>query len=107
MGAIAGMRLRSWERPKAEQTADTGMQTSWWPVFAEPRREFRATEWRARERGMMILRNWFGLRCRFKMCQGEIDHDKHSVFYRCLTCGKKDRERATGDHWEPLPDGER
>jgi hypothetical protein len=54
----------------------------------------------------MSISNWFGLRCRLKMCQGEIDHDKHSVFYRCLSCGKKDRAPAIGDHWEPLPDAE-
>jgi hypothetical protein len=53
----------------------------------------------------MSIRNWFGLRCWLKSCPGEIDHDNHSVFYRCLTCGKKDRAPAIGDHWEPLPNG--
>jgi hypothetical protein len=52
----------------------------------------------------MSINNWLGLRCRLKMCWGQIDHDKHSVFYQCSECGKKDRAPALGDHWEPLPD---
>jgi hypothetical protein len=51
----------------------------------------------------MSFRNWLGLRCRLNMCMGEIDHDKHSVFYRCFECSKKDRAPPLGDHWEPLP----
>lgn len=51
----------------------------------------------------MSLKNWFGLRCWFNSCPGNIDHDKHSVFFRCGICRKMDRAPAIGDHWEPLP----
>lgn len=52
---------------------------------------------------MMTIRNWFGLRCWLNSCPGNIDHDKHSVFWSCAICGKMDRAPARGDHWEPLP----
>jgi hypothetical protein len=51
---------------------------------------------------MLTLRNWFGLRCWFNSCPGNIDHDKHSVFWRCAICGKIDRAPAIGDHWDKI-----
>jgi hypothetical protein len=51
---------------------------------------------------MISLTNWLGLKCRLSMCGGRVDHDKHSVFWRCGECGKMDRAESKGDHWEPL-----
>jgi len=41
--------------------------------------------------------------CLFKACPGRIDHDKHSVYWECVICGKKDRAEPCGDHWKPFP----
>lgn len=51
---------------------------------------------------MIWLRRVF--MCWWGGCGGQIDHDKHSVFWRCAHCGKMDRMPAIGKHWEPLDD---